>query len=334
MTFQVRRRAIILHRGAQNIQGNRAMGCLLIALFATLLAGPQDSSTSAPRRRALIISVDGLRPDVMLRADAPRIRSLIDEGSFTCWAQTTAVAITLPSHVSMLTGVRPQRHQIEWNHDLPLTHAVYPAVPTLFELAHNGGYTTAMVAAKAKFSALNKPGTIDTVWLPQEDAAPDAEVVAHTLVILEEKKPELLFVHLGEVDGVGHAKGWGSPEQLIAIHHVDTAIGQILDALKAKELLDSTLVIVSSDHGGAGRSHGADDVRSRNIPWIARGPGVRHGFDLTRVGDLQVRTEDTFATACAWMSIKVPPGIDGKPVTAIFQDAARKSSEQTNDATR
>jgi len=47
-----------------------------------------------------------------------------------------------------------------------------------------------------------------------------------------------------------------------------------------------------------------------------------------------VRTEDTFATACAWMSIKVPPGIDGKPVTAIFQDAARKSSEQTNDATR
>src|SRR5262245_2412763 len=152
---------------------------ILLALCVALSfsATPQENPASAPRRRALIISVDGLRPDVMLRADAPRIRKLMAEGSFTCWAQTTAVAVTLPSHVSMLTGVRPQRHQIEWNYDVPLSQPVYPAVPTIFELAHKAGYSTALVAAKAKFDVLNKPGTIDAVWMPEQGGVADEHVV-------------------------------------------------------------------------------------------------------------------------------------------------------------
>ena len=40
-------------------------------------------------------------------------RALMHRGSFTMWAQTTAVSVTLPSHVSMLTGVPPSMHGIE-----------------------------------------------------------------------------------------------------------------------------------------------------------------------------------------------------------------------------
>lgn len=297
------------------------MNFALLAFCAafSFVAAPQDNAASAPRRRAMIISVDGLRPDVMLRANAPRLRRMMEEGSFTCWAQTTAVAVTLPSHVSMLTGVRPQRHQIEWNYDVPLSKPVYPSVPTIFELAHKAGYTTAMVTAKAKFDVLNKPETLDAVWMPQDGGVADQHVVTHAISIINETRPELLFVHLGEVDAVGHGKGWGTPEQLEAIQHVDEAIGAILDELAAKKLLDSTLVIISSDHGGAAKTHGADDVRSRNIPWIVTGPGVKRGFDLTRVSELQIRTEDTFATACDWLQVKVPHKIDGKPVADIFE---------------
>ena len=154
------------------------MNCFLLALLAAINVGAasQENPTSAPQRRVLIVSVDGLRPDVMLRADAPRIRKLIDEGSFTCWAQTTAVAVTLPSHVSMLTGVRPQRHQIEWNYDVPLSQPVYPSVPTIFELAHKAGLRTAMVVAKSKFDPLNKPGTLDAVWMPEQGGLADERI--------------------------------------------------------------------------------------------------------------------------------------------------------------
>lgn len=85
------------------------------------------------------------------------------------------------------------------------------------------------------------------------------------------------------------------------------------------KLLDSTLVILTSDHGGAGRIHGADDFRSRHIPWIAVGPGVRKNYDLTMNRHLIVETYDTFATVCAMLNIPVPGKRSGKFVEDILE---------------
>ncbi|HVT87881.1 MAG TPA: alkaline phosphatase family protein [Tepidisphaeraceae bacterium] len=284
-----------------------------------LLSGAALAQNVPARHRVLIISVDGLRPDVMLRANAPILHGLLERGSFTMWAQTTAVSVTLPSHVSMLTGARPQIHQIEWNHDLPLSEPIYPKVPTLFELAHKAGYTTGMVAGKDKFAVLNKPGTIDSVFIPKEDAIPDEQVLEQAMKVIEYGPPQVLFIHLPQVDHVGHALGWGSSEQLAAIAYADSCIGKILDAIRAKDGDDDRLTIISADHGGAGKNHGADDVRSRNIPWIAVGATVRRGLDLTSYENLTIRTEDTFATACYWLDLKPQAGLDGKPVLQVFE---------------
>jgi len=52
-----------------------------------------------------MISIDGGRPDLLLRAGMPNLRRLMREGSYSMWAKTTAQAVTLPLHMSMLTGV-------------------------------------------------------------------------------------------------------------------------------------------------------------------------------------------------------------------------------------
>jgi hypothetical protein len=280
--------------------------------------------TSRPDRpipaiqRVLIISVDGLRPDLALRADTPVIHRLLKTASFTFWARTTAVAVTLPSHVSMLTGCAPNKHGIEWNRDLPFSEPIYPNVPTLFELAHKAGYSTAMIAGKPKFATLNKPGTIDWVALPYREPVTDAAVAIRSVAIIRAHHPQLLFVHLPNVDTVGHAKGWGTPEQLTAIADADRAIGKILAAERDEHLLDKTLVIITADHGGAGLSHGPDDPRSRTIPWIAVGPTIRPNYDLTRIAPLDVQTYDTFATACFVLGLHPASYIDGKPIKEIF----------------
>src|SRR5690349_1867756 len=62
--------------------------------------------------RALVISIDGLRPDLALRASTPRLRHLCETGSFTFWAETVPEAYTLPAHVSMLTGCSVARHGV------------------------------------------------------------------------------------------------------------------------------------------------------------------------------------------------------------------------------
>lgn len=300
------------------------MLAVTLAGAALSIGGPICADVPrVPRvERVLLISVDGLRPDVLLRADAPQMRALMAHGSFTMWARTTAVAVTLPSHVSMLTGLTPPHHGISWNSDLPLAHPIYPSQPTLFELAHRAGFTTAMATGKAKFRALAKPGTLDRVDVPPDSTVSD-EVVADTVVRwVRVDAPQVMFVHLPGVDTVGHAHGWGSPEQLVAVAAADRAIGRILSALARRGVLDSTLVLVSADHGGAGLGHGPDDPRSRHIPWILAGPGVRRDYDLTREADLVVRTEDTFATLCAALGLDPGPGIDGRVVTAAFASAA------------
>jgi predicted AlkP superfamily pyrophosphatase or phosphodiesterase len=294
----------------------RIIWCVILAVSTA--ASAQTNRPDPQIRHVVIISVDGLRPDLALRADTPNIHALFNSGSFSFWAKTTAESVTLPSHTSMLTGVVPVKHGIQWNSDLPLTRAIYPNFPTIFELARQCGYTTAMAAGKSKFVILAKPGSLNWEFIPYMEKIQDYEVADQAAAMILLHQPDLLFVHLPGVDTAGHAFGWSSREQMQAIAQADAAIGNVLWALDQAHLRDSTFILVTSDHGGSGRMHGPDDDRSRHIPWIAVGPGIRRGLDLTIYGDLVINTEDTFATVAYLMGIPVMRQIDGKPVMEIL----------------
>jgi predicted AlkP superfamily pyrophosphatase or phosphodiesterase len=70
----------------------------LVVLPTGCAAGPSRSPVRPLPAigRVLLVSIDGLRPDALLRADAPVIRGLMKRGSYTFWAQTTDMAVTLP----------------------------------------------------------------------------------------------------------------------------------------------------------------------------------------------------------------------------------------------
>jgi len=303
---------------------------LLLAAPSLAAAGPTATVTRPIPQisRVLLVSVDGLRPDLVLRANAPVMQGMIGRGSYTLWARTTAVAVTLPSHVSMLTGVPPAKHGITWNSAQPPERRVYPAWPTLFEIARKAGYTTAMAAGKSKFSTLQTPGSLTWSFVPDSSITPDSIVTGIAVGWIERYGPQVIFVHLADVDAAGHEFGWGSPEQVAAIGGADRCIGRIVDAIRARGWQDSTFILVTADHGGAGKTHGPDDPRSRMIPWIATGPGVCRGVDLTTDAALTVNTEDTFATLCHVLGIVPPRPVDGRPVTRIFCDAKERAVQR------
>jgi len=278
--------------------------------------------------RVLLVSVDGLRPDLALLANGPSMRALMARGTYTLWAKTTALAVTLPSHTSMLTGVPPSKHGITWNSARPASEQVYPRWPTLFEIAREAGYTTAMAAGKPKFSTLAKPGTLTRSFVPSDSIPSDAAVTDTAIAWIRSLAPTVLFVHLPNVDLAGHSEGWGSSHQLAAIAEADRCVGRLLAALEARGITDSTLVLLTADHGGAGKSHGPDETRSLMIPWIVAGPGVRQGFDLTTEADVSVRTEDTFATLCYVLGITPPRPIEGHPVLAAFSEQHERRTQR------
>ena len=266
--------------------------------------------------RVMIISIDGLRPDLLLRGEMPRVRGLCKSGSFSFWAETTPEAYTLPCHVSMLTGTPSEKHGVTWNEYIEQS---YPNVPTLFEVAKQAGFSTAMVSGKMKFIVFLKPDTVDHFYLPPDEPVTDRDVAERAESILHQHRPQVMFVHLPGVDTVGHEFGWGSPEQMTAIAQADEAVGLVLDALTDLTLADSTLTILTADHGGAEKGHDTNDPRSHFIPWIASGPGLRQDYDLTLSNRKTIRTEDTFATACAFLGIQPGGDVAGATVLEILE---------------
>ena len=137
----------------------KRLAILVVSLcLLPLVATAQTVEQPVPAiRHVVIVSIDGLRPDLALRGDMSALRSLVARGSYSFWARTTELSVTLPSHISMLTGVPPQTHGIHWNDARSGPEDL--KVPTLFERAKAAGYTTALVASKVKFRVFDKAGT-------------------------------------------------------------------------------------------------------------------------------------------------------------------------------
>jgi predicted AlkP superfamily pyrophosphatase or phosphodiesterase len=265
---------------------------------------------SALIKHVVLISVDGLRPDALEQANTPALDALCRQGAYSPSAQAVLPSVTLINHASMLSGMSPEKHGISWNDkdlDLGLING-----PTLFSVAHEAGLSTAMVVGKPKLEHLVLPGSVDTYVYA---GFLDRQVISQTLPVIQAGLPNILFIHLPDVDSAGHATGWMSAGQLLAISHTDRLIGEIVAALEASSYLDSTLLIITSDHGGIGQRHGSAAPEDTTVPWLAVGPGVPAGLTITQ----EIVTYDTAATILYAFHLPLPPEWDGRPVLEIFQ---------------
>lgn len=269
---------------------------------------PTFTPTPAPHAsRVLILTIDGLRPDAILAAPMPNLMALMQNGAYTLNARTVFPSSTLPAHASMLLGVCPSKHGVDWNDYLPENG--YANGTDLFDLAHAAGLQTVMHVGKEKLRQLTDPSSLDRfTYVNDRDL-----VVAERLLDDFPQDFGLLFVHFPLVDGMGHVHGWMSWQQLSVASRADEALGLILAELDARGLRDETLIIVTSDHGGHDTTHGYSYPEDMTIPWVVSGPGVQ-----PKVLTTQVNTMDTAATAAFMLGLPIPPEWDGVPVYEAF----------------
>ncbi len=267
------------------------------------------AGSRADIQRVMIISIDGLRPDALAQSDTPVLDRLITQGAYSDSAQTVVPSATLVGHASMLGGMTPEHHGIYWNIYNPELGKIKG--PTLFTVAREAGLTSVLIAGKPRLEHIVLPNSVDVY-----DYAGylDQITVAHALDVIETRMPNILFVHLPDVDEQGHATGWMSEAQFQTIHQTDARIGEMVAALDKKGYLKHTLLLVTADHGGEGYRHGGDTPGEITIPWLAVGPGVQPGLLLQR----EVMVYDTAATAAYALGLPVPPAWDGRPVVEIF----------------
>jgi bisphosphoglycerate-independent phosphoglycerate mutase (AlkP superfamily) len=204
-------------------------------------------------------------------------------------------------------------------------------VPTIFRLAKRRGLTTAMFVGKKKLKTLALPGSLDAFVLPESPS--DGSVAAAFAAAVGALKPNLCFIHFADPDVKGHAHGVDSAEKMKALADADAALGVVRAAVEKAGLLDSSVFILTADHGGhdfkvaekdrrpGGRddgtrgTHGSFSPEDVTIPWIAWGAGVKKHFTITAA----VVQYDTAATALWLLGVPIPEDFWGRPVTSAFE---------------
>ena len=276
--------------------------CLLPLII--LLCGLPESWA-----RVIIVSIDGLRPDAVTAwgpEALPNFYRLRTEGSFTDNARTDFDNTeTLPNHTTMITG-RPVLgdcgHGLNvniGNEHTDLHSDGY--VASMFDVAHDYGFSTALYAVKSKFRVFsgNYNGDRGALDLIGEDNGrnkiddfainfTDSLSVSRYLSGLQLSYWDFSMLHIGLPDSVGHAQGWSldpASSYMNAVITVDGYLGQIFEAIETDGVLNgATFLIVTSDHGGEigpGHIHNeADHPGNYTVPLYVWGPGVKAGADL------------------------------------------------------
>jgi predicted AlkP superfamily pyrophosphatase or phosphodiesterase len=146
-------------------------------LYAPLLAA---IAALCPVRAAsvLMISVDGMKPEYVLDADAhqlkiPFLRGLLREGAYARGVTGVWPTVTYPNHTTLLTGVTPAEHGIYNNLEFDPKHtfaeswfwyAAQIRVPTLWQAAHAAGLSTASIGWPASVGATSVDTLIPEYW--------------------------------------------------------------------------------------------------------------------------------------------------------------------------
>jgi predicted AlkP superfamily pyrophosphatase or phosphodiesterase len=257
---------------------------LLISAGAALAANKDH--------HVVLISLDGFPASLWHQPDlpVPNLRRLAAEGSTADAMTVTNPSSTWSSHTSMITGLSPRRHGVLFNGQIILRGPNqapvieqwadkdgFVLVPTLYDIAHAAGLTT----AESDWVAVTRAKTINWSFpeIPSVNGALEQEMMAAGVItaeqigwmqhrpgrkslvwhdemwtkaacfIFERHRPNLLMYHTLTTDWNHHHYGPGSEASYAALAYADRLVGDVVDTVKRSGLLQKTTFIVTTDHG-------------------------------------------------------------------------------------
>ncbi|WP_127484187.1 alkaline phosphatase family protein [Paenibacillus ehimensis] len=270
-----------------------------------------------PIARVIIIGWDGAG-NFVTSANTPNLDRLVRMGTFDFQAQTASPTISAQCWGSLLHGVAPDKHgltnEIASSHTYP-DDSPYPSIFRAVREAH----PDTVLAAFSAWSPIND-GIIESSIGVHKVSMKDRDLsLAAAAYIREHPELKLMYVQLDLPDAAGHRHGYNTPGQLRAIEEADEHTGFILDALEQTGLLDDSLLILVSDHGGGGadpRDHGSDHPLDKTIFWGCVGPGIGRGASFP--GTMTIT--DTAAVVVRALGIEAPAAWEAKLPERFFAE--------------
>ncbi len=299
----------------------------------------RDRALVFPSAPVVLISVDTLRADHLPAygyrgVDTPHLDALRRDSVLFANAYSH-VPLTLPSHVSLFTGLLPPQNGVRDN----IGYSLGPRPETLASYLKKAGYATG--------------GAVSSIILSH------ATGIARGFDFYEDDvEPTAMNQSLGRVQRDGgqtetRLRGWiekTAGEKLFAFLHLfephtpyeppepyksryplaydgeiaraDEIVGELLQFLKERGLYDKAVILFLSDHGEGLNDHGEEEHgvllyrEAIHAPLFLKLPQSRRAGETVTA---PVALIDVFPTVAAILGLPPPAGLSGTPLTAYLR---------------
>lgn len=321
--------------------GHRFTTAAALALLLTACVGQPSVPSASSGTPVILISVDTLRSDRLPaygydavstpHLDRFRADAVLYEHAYSHYP------LTLPSHVSMLSGLLPADHGVRDN----VGYKVGEEVPSLAAILKENGYATG--AAISSFVLRSEMGLANGFDFYDDQVRPVGRHQSIGLIqragnetvevakkwIEAQRGPFFFFLHLYDP----HTP-YDAPEPYRSRYEnrydgevawTDQVVGDFLEALKSGGIYDDALIIFVSDHGEGLGDHGEDEHglflyrEAIQVPLMMKLPGSKLAGS-TVVTSAQLI--DIFPTVLERVGIEVDaePNGNRKSLTSLIDD--------------
>ena len=236
---------------------------LLLLVLAVATADPASSRDRSPAPPTVVlISLDGTRPADLTEALLPSLVEIGRNGARADALVPVDPSNTFPSHVSLVTGVRPEEHRLVNNQFIdPVRgrfsrnepHTWIESEP-IWSIAERHGIPT------ASFHWVGSEGPWKAGPGPREARKFSSRTLEKTKVdqilkwlAIEDPllRPRLITSWFHGADHAAHVSGPGTKAVRKSLSPKNVQIARLIDEMEKRGLFDSTTLIFVSDHGMA-----------------------------------------------------------------------------------
>jgi arylsulfatase A-like enzyme/Tfp pilus assembly protein PilF len=265
------------------------------------------------------------------RDTTPNIDALAAEGTLFNHA-ISPVGTTLPSHCTIMTGITPLHHRVHAN----VGYQLDESQTTLAELLRDDGFeTAAFIGAYVLDSVFGLAQGFDTyddnldasheqAYLNERSAAQTTDL-ANAWLTKHRRDKFFLFIHYYDPHDpyVSHKARRFPSLPMISFRHADfydseiaytdQHVGMVIEHLKRLGLYDSTLLIVTGDHGESFGEHSEPGHgffiyhSTVHVPLIIKAPGQSSERTINNV----VGLIDIVQTVCSLTGVEAPDNVQG-----------------------
>jgi len=283
-----------------------------VALLTVACTGTEKKADLTSH--VIIIGLDGWGSWCMEKGEAPFIKEMMHEGSWTLNKRAVLPTISGANWAAMMNGTPVESSGITNNDPAPTFEPLFltdhDAQPTIFHLLaeQRPNLETGVICEWGDF--LNYADTLCLDFfqrIRQASEHPDA-IVDASVKYIQAKKPALCFIHIDALDHMGHSYGQGSDEYYAELPLVDDRVRRIVEGVKAAGIYDESIIMVTSDHGHEGTSHGGSSQLEIQTPFVIWGKGIMKDHEIKET----LIQYDIAATVAKIFNLEVPQSWRGK----------------------